>query len=1230
MAVSASVRMFGRQTELEQIEEIILGPAPLAFICVHGPGGIGKTTLLEAIAERFARTNETGENDGENVLFTDILDFCDPRLRVAQYVPYALATQLGKPNPDEVFADYLKAYARLQQMQEPGRATAYQVQEQAKRTEKAFLDDYRKLAGQKRLVILLDTVEKVQDSTLWQRVVALLLQLTNTVVMLAGRRNNQVCADLQKELPPPATADLLNLDDLPFEDALAYFKRTPLGQNIARDNPELSRSICQLTRLPILIDLAVDWLREGVPLPELEQPWESLDEDAVRELRPNFERVLVQRMLDLAEPMHRVTLYMAHIYHFFDGEMLAHLTDDDEEECAELLAGMEGFSFIKARPGGGVTLHDEMQRLIVTHVWPLVDVSGNRRRELSLKIIDYFEAQLPARQDNPILWQAMAAEQLHHHLYVEVDRGYERFDRLFQDAFDRHQTDFCSMLLEFLLPFERDLSAEKRARLEIARGGLAIKLNQIETALDLINQGLARLQELEVEKDIDRVYNSLGYCHRLLGNWDQAIAGYEEALRYGREERDAAQLAETMNNIANICRFNGDFERGLRYTKVSLKIREKLGDELSIANSCYVRGMILWEIGNTAEAAAYLRRAQGLYRDWEDAVRIAWVDKYAGYFHYRIGDVDTATEYLTQAMAVFRDRNVKSDLADTLNMLSRVTRRRNVTGRAEEAVFEQAERYALEGLQIARKIGDRYKIAECSLSLFALYYRWGEEHRIHGRQEQAERYYAQAQESHSEGFTIARDGHHIDLLSVYHMYAGNMAYGLGQSAYAGGDKSSAVRKWDEAFEHYVEECRISAAYKEIRFDRALHEIASRLMGLPAPDLTQKYCNDLIYQWRKRGLEQRYPQLVAECNQVKAFLDAPEEPVVSPFSRAQADLFWMGDWEGIAEAGQHVLEHNRVYLRNATLVHALNASAFALRQLGRFSEARRLSTQGLHIGEVIQDRAAVAESHFVLGTIQWIVGNTAESATHLRIARELFGELGDDVGVAKVHRYEGFLYYRIGNLDRSLELLRQARSCFEEHEQLADLADALKAESRVLYEDKQYEQARQNVERANGIARKIGNNYIIAETLINLYTLSSREARIARESGDQETAADCVVLAQQCLQEGAELAHRFGYDLLVSVYERIAGDVAFDGDRLGQAFEHYVAALEHGARFEYARLHRTLDPCLDRLAQLSADQIRYYADYVIREWRARGLDTQFPDVVNAFELIKEYREYVSQA
>jgi hypothetical protein len=173
-----------------------------------------------------------------------------------------------------------------------------------------------------------------------------------------------------------------------------------------------------------------------------------------------------------------------------------------------------------------------------------------------------------------------------------------------------------------------------------------------------------------------------------------------------------------------------------------------------------------------------------------------------------------------------------------------------------------------------------------------------------------------------------------------------------------------------------------------------------------------------------------------------------------------------------------------------------------------------------------------------------------------------------------------------------------------------------------------ELARRDAEQANEIARKIGNNYVLAEALLDLYLLNSYEGRIAQESGDRETAMRYFGLAKQCFSEGAEIAYRFGYDLLISVYEQFAGGVAFDEDNWGRAFEHYVAALEHGARFGYARLHRSLDSCTDRLIQLPTDLIRYYADYVVYEWKTRGLDAEFPDVVNMFELIKEYREYVS--
>jgi tetratricopeptide (TPR) repeat protein len=1244
------VPFINRDNELVQIEALIRERGTRRVLCIQAPGGIGKTRLLQEVQERFAK----------DTLIPGIIDFDDLALRIPGNIEFTIAKQIGQ----DTFSVYWESLQAYHQLREEGVSPGRLAQKKLE-VRQAFLDDFNEFSTQQRVVLLLDTTDTLEGTEAWSYIVTELSQrLKNHLLIAAGRNAKKVYEELQSKIS--RDAQFIELSRLDAEASESYLRQKQKLLHVTLE-PKLAEKLLLLAGgRPILIDLAVEWLAREIPLDWLIesslQDLESLSADEMKQRRKEFERQLVLHIAQIRISMDRLTLVMSRVYPL-DMEMIAELLKMPEDEARALFEEAKTYVFVKSLPDGSITLHDEMRRMVNEHVWPEVDPDGTRRRrdsELAVACLERKAQTLQAQIDQPEdeaqgartqedvaidpfsqreilkqrLW-TLKTRALHHRMYLDPNQGFAEFDRLILEASDRRDSDFCIMLKETAEKHRGSLSKENRIWLDLSERLLAILKGDLETAVDLIQKGLRLLEELKVKKELDRIYNSLGYCYRLQGKWELAVDSYERALHYSRLEDDAKQIAETMNNIANVCRFNGDFERGLRYTKTSLKIREKLGGTLSIANSCYVRGMILWEIGNAAEAATYLKRAQKLYRELDDQVRIAWVDKYTGYFHYRIGDVDTATEYLERAAAVFRERNVKDELADTLNMLSRVTRRRNVTGRAEEAIFEEAKKYAMQGLEIAQEIGDHYKTAECNLTLCALYYRWGKEHQIHGRHNQAKEYYSQVQKRYEEGFPIAREGNYIDLLSVYRMAVGNVAYEEGQLAYKPEDETPAIRKWDEAFGHYLEECRIAASYKEIRFDRALSEIASQLMKLPSPELTHKYCNDLIYQWKKRGLEYPYPQLVAECEQVKAFLDASEKSVVGKISQAQTDLLAMGDWQGTVEAGWQVLEHSRVYLRNPTVVNALNAGAFALRQLGRFSEARRLCTQSLHIGEVIGDQAVVAESHYVMGTIHWIVGNTAEAATHLRIARELFEDekSKDPVGAARVRRYEGFLYYRIGNLEKAITLLEEARICFEEHKQdehrqLADLADVLALESRVLVEsERYYEEAKQKAERANEIARRIGNNYVIAETLIGLYGLNFREGRIAQESGNQEMAAHYFNLAQQCLQEGTKLAHRFGYDLLISVYEKIAGDIAFDEGRLAQAFEHYVAALEHGASFEYARLHRTLDPCIDNLVKLPTDQIRYYADYVIREWKARGLDAEFPDVVNTFELIKEYREYV---
>jgi tetratricopeptide (TPR) repeat protein len=1345
----ALIPYIGREELFEQIKRAIDARGERRVICIHGPGGIGKTRLLQEVQRLDV-----------DAFVTDIVDFDDIALRVPANIEFALARQIGqRPLGRQMFDAYLKGLQDHRRMLRAG-ADPRRLAQQQSAIRRIFEDGFNEFSSKQRVVLLFDTTDTLEGTEAWNYVVHNLpQQLRNLVLIIAGRNAEKVYQELQSEVGQ----DVILIELVPLDEMAStlYLQRKQEVIHISLETGLVKKLALVAGGLPIRIDLAVDWLAHDIPLDWLSDSdlWEfgELSEEEKKKRQDEFERELVLHIAKVRRPMDRLTLAMSHVYPL-DIEMMAELLRMPEDEARKLFDEAKIFVFVKSLPDGRISLHDEMRDMVNKHVWPQVDGGESRRQwysELAIAGLERraqdIEAQIVQFEDqeqsftekvsaiDPLseqevlkrqLW-TLRARTLRHQIYLNPEQGFEEFDslfhkafrrresdfcimlkeiaetyrkslsvenqkkldlskglldilkgdseaatdslraglkdlmdldpgqgfvefnRLFQEAFDMHNTGLCAALLETTAMYGDKISVESRIRLDVSKGLLAILQREREVAIKHLQDGLERLERLGVKKDLDHIYNALGYGYRLQGEWELAIASYERALYFSRMEGDAEQIAETMNNIANICRFNGDFERGLRYTKISLEIRESLGDKLSIANSCYVRGMISWEIGNTAEAAAYLMRARKLYQELNNEVRIAWVDKYIGYFHYRIGDVDTATEYLKQAEAVFRGRQVKSDLAEVLNELSRVTRRRNITGEAEDATFAQAERYAIEGLEIAQEIDDHYKTAECTLSLCVLYYRWGREHQIHSRPKKAKKYFDQAQKHFEAGFSVACDGNYVDLLSVYQMTAGNVAYDEGVAAYKEGERAAATRKWDEAFKHYVEECHIAASYKKMRFDRALSEIASRLMRLPTPELTQKYCNWLVNQWKRRRLEHQYPQLVDEFEQVKHFLDVSERSVVDQFFDAQMDLLAMGDWQGALEAGQQVLAHNRVYLRSPTTVRALNASAFAWRQLGHFYKARRLCTQSLHIGEQLlaecqaviaesqeakQDQevkvqvaqAVVAESRYVMGTIHWIVGNTAEAATYLRLARESFEKLKDAAGAARVRRYEGFLYYRIGNLERSLELLEMARICFEKRREFVDLIDVLTVQSRVMRESARYDEAREAAKQAGELARKLGNNYVVAETLINLYLLNFQDALVAQTSGDKEKTAYYSSLAQQCFHEGYEIAHRFKYDLLVSVYEQVAGDIAFQEDRWGQAFEHYVAALKHGARFEYARLHRSLDVCIDRLVQLPADSIRRYADYVIREWRTGKLDVEFPDVVSMFELCKEYREYVSQA
>ncbi len=931
----------------------------------------------------------------------------------------------------------------------------------------------------------------------------------------------------------------------------------------------------------------------------------------------------MERVNDLGQPRNEAILDIAHVYHYFDAERYCYLHDDVSlVDARKLLNELCSFSFVKPQPGGGVGLHDEMQRMVSQYVWPVLDKSGKRRRWLSGRMVQYCDERLAECEDDPVRWQALVAEQLYHRLYADLKQGHRAFEPLFRQANRQHRLRFAQLLLNTLPldQFSAEFDPELAAWAKIHQGRLLRAEEKVEDAVNLIRPAKEKLQELGVSEGLDTVCNALGYCYRLLGSWEQAIAAYEESLAYSQQEKDARQIAETMNNIANVCRLSGDFERANRYSLVGLKIRERLDDKQAMGNSCYVRGMISWEIGNTAEAAVYGQRARELFTQTDDLPGVAEVDRFESYLHFRTGDLDKAWNLVERARAVFAERGIGLGLADTLNLQARILVDKYAAEGETDEGFREIEGLAKEALGVAERIRDHYKIAECHLTLCRLYYRWGRHFQEQKDQVNAEKYYQAARREYmdKEGGQAARERNYLALWSVYEWAMADLAY--------------EADAWKTAFEHYLEECATAARFKEPRFARALNGLSDRLHRLPAGDdgsreLTRQYCDYVIASWKARGLDRYFPEVVEECEYIKTFFRLVAPKQVKQLRQWGADLLARGEWQRAADVYQGLLALGQTYTPDEQAAWAMNQSAWAYRQMGDFTQARRLCQQSLLIRQRLQDIAPIADSRLMMGTIMWTTGNTTEATRYLRLAQEFYSQIGDEVGLAHVNRHTAFMHFRIADHEKSLEYLTQAENTFRKKDRQVDLADALNLRARILHGEEHPEEARELANESRCLAEENGAYYILAEAWLTLGLIEYKTGQKAFQEGNKEKAQQHFEQAKAFHENGYPIAKRHGYNLLLSVYESVAGGIAFEEGRYADALRHYVQDLEFGTRYERARMRRELDRIVNRLVQLPGKMRRFYADYIINEWQDRGLAETTPDVPRLFQLLKEYSEYV---
>ncbi|MEM3554744.1 MAG: tetratricopeptide repeat protein, partial [Candidatus Micrarchaeaceae archaeon] len=431
----------GREDILEEIYQAIEGADTRVFY-LTGPGGIGKTILLREV---LARARPGGKWHRPGLLaMEDVVDFYHTTTHTSIGFARALSEALRQAAGEDLFPNYDRKHQDFEKKKCDIAGMLRELSTLRDEVLQTFLDDLNKLAEEHRLVLALDTAERltygedpVQERLGWEpetvEVLPWLLKhffprLQNAVVLLAGRPAPLLEKDLER-LP-----GLVKRELRPFnaDETAAYFdavKETARRQaeecrkeGREEDAAWLERFAARVEGIPagvrevawyytegkpIRLALLVDYLSNSEQLhPRVMEPLDAVKRRSKEEMevaRKEVEGDLVRFWQESPREADVAVEALAWARRGLDADLLACIAGVGKEEAERLLEQVRGLAFVKVRPADGrLFLHDEMYELLDRHL-----LQGRRpRQEQVYKAIleEYRSRILEQRRKVQQLW----------------------------------------------------------------------------------------------------------------------------------------------------------------------------------------------------------------------------------------------------------------------------------------------------------------------------------------------------------------------------------------------------------------------------------------------------------------------------------------------------------------------------------------------------------------------------------------------------------------------------------------------------------------------------------------------------------------------------------------------------------------------------------------------------------------------------------------------------------
>jgi predicted ATPase/class 3 adenylate cyclase len=355
----------------------------------------------------------------------------------------------------------------------------------------------------------------------------------------------------------------------------------------------------------------------------------------------------------------------------------------------------------------------------------------DQRRQLHQAISRALEDLAPA-----------ALDQLAYHSYLGEDWGralaylLEAGSRA-QKLFANHEAiDHFEKARHCATKLPEDTTGPQRQQIHGSLGQLLTATGQYEPALAHLHTALALAEQ---RGDPDAQARACRWIARLYEN----RAEYAAALDWIRQglaalgDQQSSARAEMLAIAGLISTRQGNYDQAIAQGEDAMRVAERLGDAAALAFACNSRAVIAVIQGNTREAVPYFEKTRALYQESENIYGQAMAENGLANAYFNFGDWGRAAEYYRRAGQVFNQTGDVYTLAFVENNLGGIALNQ---GRLDEALADyQRSLHILE-----QTGGSPYACGALHMNLGATFVRRGDIDQARRHLEVSQAFYAQA------------------------------------------------------------------------------------------------------------------------------------------------------------------------------------------------------------------------------------------------------------------------------------------------------------------------------------------------------------------------------------------------------------------------------------------------------------------------------------------------------